>query len=50
MIERHVVGITGNALPQDIATFLESGVDEVLLKPLSRKKLLDSLESHLRKV
>jgi CheY-like chemotaxis protein len=40
-----IIGITGNALPADISTFLESGADEVLIKPLTRKKLLDALQS-----
>ena len=39
-----IIGITGNALPADISTFLMSGADEVLIKPLTRKKLLDSLQ------
>jgi len=34
-------GITGNALPQDIANFLESGADEVIIKPLTKAKLVD---------
>jgi CheY-like chemotaxis protein len=37
-------GITGNALPQDIANFLESGADEVIIKPLTKAKLLDLLQ------
>jgi len=34
-------GITGNALPHDIANFLNSGADEVIIKPLTKAKLLD---------
>ena len=45
-----VVGITGNALPADLAIFRTAGADEVLIKPLTRKKLLDPIQSYLRKV
>lgn len=41
-----IIGITGNALPVDISTFLESGADEVLIKPLTRKKLIDALQAY----
>mmetsp|Transcript_985 Transcript_985/g.1324 ORF Transcript_985/g.1324 Transcript_985/m.1324 type:complete len:276 (-) Transcript_985:178-1005(-) len=42
-----MIGITGNALPADIETFLTSGANEVLIKPLTRKKLLDPIQLHL---
>jgi len=42
------VGITGNALPEDLRTFKESGVDEVLIKPLSKAKLLAAFHEHIR--
>mmetsp|Transcript_7422 Transcript_7422/g.11064 ORF Transcript_7422/g.11064 Transcript_7422/m.11064 type:complete len:551 (-) Transcript_7422:274-1926(-) len=42
-----IIGITGNALPTDIDTFLMSGADEVLIKPLTRRKLLDPIQSYL---
>ena len=35
-------GVTENALPEDIARFVSHGADdEVLVKPLTRSKLLD---------
>ena len=37
------LGITGNALPEDIDFFLSSGANQVVTKPLSRTKLLDAL-------
>ena len=37
------LGITGNALPEDIDFFLSSGANHVVTKPLSRAKLLDAL-------
>lgn len=44
-----IIGITGNALPEDIQRFLESGAEEVLVKPITADKLEDSLLSILRK-
>ena len=38
-----VVGITGNALPEDIAFFKAHGADAVITKPLTNAKLLDAL-------
>ena len=38
-----VIGITGNALPEDMDFFVSSGADLVVTKPLSRAKLLDVL-------
>ena len=29
-----IIGVTGNALPEDIATFISQGVNQVLLKPV----------------
>ena len=42
-----MVGITGNALPEDIDFFVSSGADQVVTKPLSRAKLFDSLHHFL---
>ena len=42
-----MVGITGNALPADVAKFVESGVNEVIIKPLSKNKLVDCLLRYL---
>ena len=40
-------GVTGNALPDDIDLFIASGANEVLLKPLTKSRLLVSLHSYL---
>lgn len=40
-----VIGITGNALPEDMDFFVSSGADQVVTKPLSRAKLMDALNS-----
>mmetsp|Transcript_10424 Transcript_10424/g.15702 ORF Transcript_10424/g.15702 Transcript_10424/m.15702 type:complete len:718 (-) Transcript_10424:314-2467(-) len=42
-----ILGITGNALPADIAQFLQHGANEVLTKPLTRAKLLTQLRLYL---
>jgi len=39
----NIIGITGNALPADISKLISSGVDEVVLKPISKAKLMDAL-------
>jgi CheY-like chemotaxis protein len=35
--------VTGNALPDDMAKFIASGANEVLTKPLTKMKLMNSL-------
>ena len=35
-----ILGVTGNALPQDLQQFLDSGVDQVLCKPVDRNRLI----------
>jgi CheY-like chemotaxis protein len=35
-----VIGVTGNALPEDIAKFKRSGADHVLIKPIHTEELL----------
>eukprot|EP01036_Dinobryon_divergens_P028060 gene28060-biopygen22994 len=42
-----IIGITGNALPEDIDFFVSSGANQVVTKPLSRAKLLDALHHFL---
>jgi DNA-binding response OmpR family regulator len=34
-----IIGLTGNALEQDVAYFKECGVTDVLIKPLDMNKL-----------
>ena len=38
-----IIGVTGNALPEDIAFFESSGADCVVTKPLTNKKLLQAI-------
>jgi len=37
------LGVTGNALPDDIARFIAHGAHEVLTEPLTKFKLLDAI-------
>ena len=43
-------GVTGNALPADIALFLASGADQVLLKPLNKAQFVAALLSFITAV
>jgi CheY-like chemotaxis protein len=36
-------GITGNALSKDIETFRAAGADEIITKPITKAKLVESL-------
>jgi len=36
-------GVTGNALPEDMAKFIACGANKVLTKPLTKAKLFDAL-------
>lgn len=36
-----IIGVTGNARPEDVAEFLSSGADKVLLKPLQIESIND---------
>eukprot|EP01036_Dinobryon_divergens_P022066 gene22066-30300_t len=38
-----IIGVTGNALPDDIAKYISCGVNEVITKPLTREKLIGTL-------
>jgi len=38
-----VIGITGNALPEDLETFRQLGANIVLTKPLTNAKLIDAM-------
>mmetsp|Transcript_16569 Transcript_16569/g.24082 ORF Transcript_16569/g.24082 Transcript_16569/m.24082 type:complete len:910 (+) Transcript_16569:10-2739(+) len=40
---RPIIGVTGNALPEDIAKFIAGGANKVLTKPLTKAKLFDAL-------
>jgi DNA-binding response OmpR family regulator len=39
-----IIGVTGNSRQMDIETFQASGVDDVILKPLKYKELVNKLE------
>jgi len=45
-----LLGITGNALQEDITTFLHQGADHILLKPITKAKLIDTLLSFVDKI
>ena len=36
-------GVTGNALPDDVGHFISAGANEVVLKPLTKAKIIDAL-------
>jgi CheY-like chemotaxis protein len=38
-----VIGITGNALPEDLDNFRDHGANVVLTKPLTNAKLMDAM-------
>ena len=39
-----VIGITGNALPEDLDNFRDHGANMVLTKPLTNAKLMDAMK------
>jgi len=39
-----IIGVTGNALPEDIAKFIAKGANTVLTKPLTKAKLASALQ------
>jgi len=41
-----IIGVTGNALPEDLARFVSCGANQVITKPLTKAKLLDTLLSY----
>ena len=43
-----IIGVTGGGLPEDIATFLEAGADDVLIKPITFQQLERSALKALR--
>ena len=38
-----IIGVTGNALPDDISHFIKCGADKVIVKPLTREKLFQNI-------
>ena len=46
-----VIGITGNALPEDLDNFRQHGANIVLTKPLTNAKLIDAMrQSHCKQL
>eukprot|EP01036_Dinobryon_divergens_P022753 gene22753-31042_t len=41
-----IIGVTGNALPDDIARFIANGASEVITKPLTKSKLLGAISRY----
>ena len=44
-----ILGVTGNALDSDIQQFLNSGADDVIVKPLTKENFGKSLRAHIAK-
>ena len=44
-----IIGVTGNALAEDIEIFTNSGADLVLTKPLQKQLLLDQVLNIIKK-
>mmetsp|Transcript_15921 Transcript_15921/g.23272 ORF Transcript_15921/g.23272 Transcript_15921/m.23272 type:complete len:92 (-) Transcript_15921:833-1108(-) len=40
-----IIGVTGNALPEDLARYIALGADTVLTKPLTKAKLAAHLHA-----
>ena len=40
-----IIGVTGNALPEDILLFKKNGADDVIIKPLYREKLIEAIQN-----
>jgi len=40
-----IIGLTGNALPEDVEIFMKNGANKVFIKPLNKDMLLDELIS-----
>ena len=40
-----VIGITGNALPEDLDNFRDHGANKVLTKPLTNAKLMEAMRT-----
>lgn len=42
-----IIGITGNALPEDVQRFIDAGVQDVMVKPVRVPRLVDILRAVL---
>mmetsp|Transcript_10229 Transcript_10229/g.15462 ORF Transcript_10229/g.15462 Transcript_10229/m.15462 type:complete len:839 (-) Transcript_10229:321-2837(-) len=45
-----IIGVTGNALEEDIALFISAGADSILTKPVSRRQIIDKLDEYKSRV
>jgi len=43
-----IIGLTGNALPEDVAFFQSNGANSVYIKPLNKDLFLEELLSIIR--
>lgn len=44
-----IIGVTGNVLPEEIQTFIERGADDVIIKPMTSKSFLETVDRVLKK-
>jgi len=46
-IRTPIIGITGNALPEDVQRFVDAGAQSVIVKPVHVPRLLEHLRAAL---
>lgn len=46
LFEGCIIAVTGNTMPEERDTFMKSGANDVILKPLTKVKLMDLLAEH----
>ena len=44
-----ILGVTANVLEEDRKKYIESGIDDLVLKPFSEKDLIDKIAAYLKK-
>jgi len=44
-----ILGVTANVLEEDRKKYIDSGIDDLVLKPFSEKDLIDKMASYLKK-
>ncbi|WP_316772979.1 ATP-binding protein [Pedobacter frigiditerrae] len=45
-----ILGVTANVLEEDRKKYIESGIDDLVLKPFSERELIDKMAKYLKKV
>ena len=45
-----ILGVTGNAMAEDVRTFIDHGADSVILKPLTAEKFVQARLHHLKTI